>query len=146
MESFPDISATQRRVFEKLKSLFGLDHIEFLMSQGSEVLLARIDAFMQYESPLIEQVQDHERSSTRRYISVPDSEPKARPLVVAVRTFEGKEGENLPFWVKQMEMSIDSALCLNEQQKVAMALSKLGGRALDWALSCNTSINDAFPS
>ena len=102
---------------------------------------------MQYESSLIEQVQEHERSSsTTRYISVPDSEPKARPLVVAVRTFEGKEGENHPFWVKQMEMSIDSALCLNEQQKVAMALSKLGGRALDWAISCNTSINDAFPS
>ena len=145
MESFPELSATQRRAYEKLKSLFGLDHIEFLMSQGSEVLLARIEAFMQYESYLIEQVQEHERSSTTRYISAADSEPKARPLVVAVRTFEGKEGENLPFWVKQMEMSIDSALCLNEQQKVAMALSKLGGRALDWALSCNTSINDAFP-
>ena len=65
MESFKDISATQRRAYEKLKSLFGLDHIEYLMSQGSEVLLARIDAFMQYESTLIEQVQDHERSTTR---------------------------------------------------------------------------------
>ena len=66
-----------------------------------------------------------------RYIAVKDSEPKARPLVVAVRTFEGKEGENLSFWVKQIEMSIDSALCLNEQQKVVIALSELGGRALD---------------
>ena len=57
MESFPELSATQRRAYEKLKSFFGLDHIEFLMSQGSEVLLARIEAFMQYESSLIEQVQ-----------------------------------------------------------------------------------------
>ena len=79
-------------MYEKLSSLFGLDHIEFLMSQGSEVLLARIDVFMQYESSLIEQVQEHERSSTTRYVSVPNSEPKARPLVVAVRIFEGKAG------------------------------------------------------
>ena len=102
MESFPGISATQRRAYENLKSFFGLDHIEFSMSQETEVLLARIEAFMQYESSLIEQVQEHERSSTTRYISVPDSEPKARPLVVAVRTFESKEGENLPICVKQM--------------------------------------------
>ena len=66
MESFPEISATQRRAYEKLKSLFGLDHIEFLMSHRSEALLARIEAFMQYESSLIEQVQEHERSSTTR--------------------------------------------------------------------------------
>ena len=147
MDSSPELSSAQRAAYEKLKNLFGYEHIDYLISQGPDALIAKLDAFMQYESSLIGQVQDHVASAMpTRYIAVPDSEPKARPLVVAVRTFEGKEGENLPFWVKQMEMSIDSALCLNEQQKVAMALSKLGGRALDWALSCNTSINDAFPS
>ena len=45
-----------------------------------------------------------------RYISVPDSEPTACPLVVKVKTFDGKEGEILLFWIKQMEMSIHSAL------------------------------------
>ena len=68
-------------------------------------------------------------SSTTRYVSVPDSDPKARPLTVSIPTFDGKEGETLPFWVKQMQMAINSALFLTEPQKVAMAISKLGGRA-----------------
>ena len=75
---------------KKLKSFFGLNHIEYLMSQEPEVLLARTKALMQYESSLIGQVQEHERSSmSRRFLSVLDSKPKARPLTVSVPTLEG---------------------------------------------------------
>ena len=82
-----------------------------------------------------------------RFISVPDSEPKARPLAVSILTFEGKEEENLPFWIKQMQMAIASSLFLTEPQKVAMSIFKLGGRAREWALACISDIiEDAFTS
>ena len=147
MESFPELSDAQRRAYEKLKTLFGLDHIEFITFQGPEVLHSRLEAFMQYEFSLIGQVQDHVAAyMPTRYISVPESEPKARPLAVSVPTFEGKAEKKLSFWIKQMQMAIASALFLTEPQKVATAISELGCRAREWVLSCNSSIEDAFPS
>ncbi|KAI9998337.1 hypothetical protein PInf_002719 [Phytophthora infestans] len=43
-------------------------------------------------------------------------------------------------------MAMGSALLQSEQQCVAFPLSKLGGRANEWALTCSTSEDVAFPT
>ena len=72
-----------------------------------------------------------------RYVSVPDEEARPRPLRVEFN-YSGKEGENLILWIREIEMAMRSGLIKLDHQQVSLAISKLDGRAREWALTCST--------
>ncbi|POM70021.1 Gag protein [Phytophthora palmivora] len=52
-----------------------------------------------------------------------------KPLRLKVNPYEGKEGENLHFWVREVELAMDAALISTKRRRVAFSLSNLGDRA-----------------
>ena len=93
-----------------------------IVAQGPDVLNAHLDVFSKFEVSLINQFHHHVvPAMPTRYVHTADDDPKARPHVLNVKTFELEEGK----------VSISgSALFKSEQERVGMAWhGKLGGRA-----------------
>ncbi|POM61270.1 LOW QUALITY PROTEIN: Gag protein, partial [Phytophthora palmivora] len=51
------------------------------------------------------------------------AQPKPKPLRLKVNPYEGKEVENLHFWVRDVELAMDAALISTDRLRVAFALS-----------------------
>ena len=130
MENSTPLSEAQKVALDKLTASLGPEYVEFLVSQGLEVLTARVAGFLQYEASLLGQIQAQMASAMpTRYVSVPDEEARPRPLRLEVKTYSGKEGGNLILWIREIEMAMRSGLIKLDHQQVSLAISKLDGRA-----------------
>ncbi|POM68591.1 Gag protein [Phytophthora palmivora] len=103
--------------------IFGGDALRSLATATPAEQVERIKAFDTYERGLIAHVQG---------LQAPVAEMKPaqpKPLRLKVNLYEGKEGENFHFWVREVELAMDAALISIERLRIAFALSNLGGRA-----------------
>ena len=71
MENLTLLSEAQKVALDKLTASLGPEYVKFLVSQGPEVLTARVEGFLHYEASLLGQVQDQLASAmATRYVSV----------------------------------------------------------------------------
>ncbi|KAG3133100.1 hypothetical protein PI126_g19316 [Phytophthora idaei] len=69
-----------------------------------------------------------------------------KPLRLKVNPYEGKEGDNLHFSVREVELAMDAALISTEQLRVAFTLSNLSGHAKSWTYTREATTPGCFAS
>ena len=110
--------------FDKLTAAVGREYVAFLASQGPDVLNARVETFIQYETALVGQPQSQVASAMpKSYVAMPEEEAKRRSLRVDVKHYSRKEGGNLALWIRKVEMAMMSFLTSLEHQRVPLVIS-----------------------
>ncbi|POM59973.1 LOW QUALITY PROTEIN: Gag protein [Phytophthora palmivora] len=106
---FPHLTEFQFESIRKMAGIIGGDIFRSLAAATPTKQNARMSEGLQ--APVAE---------------VKPAQPK--PLRLKVNSYEGNEGENLHFWVREVELAMDAALISTERRRVAFSLSNLGGR------------------
>ncbi|KAJ8578153.1 hypothetical protein ON010_g1052 [Phytophthora cinnamomi] len=120
MEQFAHLPPNQQEALKKLVSFLGPEGVTQLAQQGPDAVNGRLEAFSSYENALLEHLQQR--------IAAP-----AAPPAPASSSDAGPRHKSL--MTREVEMAMGSAMIRTEHQCVALAISRLGGRAKEWALT-----------
>ncbi|KAI9991531.1 hypothetical protein PInf_019227 [Phytophthora infestans] len=138
---FSQMNDSQFESVRKMAGIFGMEALQSLVVSTPAEQLERVNAFDAYEQGLIEHVREN--------LQAPAAEanpPHPKPIRLKAKPYEGKEGENLHFWVREVELAMDAALISTEQLRVAFALSNLSGRAKSWVYTREATSPGCFTS
>ncbi|POM61651.1 Gag protein [Phytophthora palmivora] len=95
-----------------MAGIFGGSAIRSLAAATPTEQVEHIEAFDTYERGLIAHVQGLQAE-------LKPAQPKL--LRLTVNPYEGKEGENLHFWVREVELAVNAALISTKRLRVAFA-------------------------
>ncbi|KAI9997281.1 hypothetical protein PInf_000721 [Phytophthora infestans] len=108
----------------KMGGIFGQDVLRSLAAATPAEQQERVTAFETYERGLIA----HVRGSLEASMTAPQA-TILKSVCLKVPAFEGKEGENFHFWIREVEIAMKAGLISDEPLWVDFALSNHGGRA-----------------
>ncbi|CAH0475243.1 unnamed protein product [Peronospora belbahrii] len=135
------LSQAQQEGLQKLLPILGPKGVKYIIAQCEEKDNKRIHLCLN----LVEHVK------AQMFSSAPS--PKAtmaqgvvrrpNPIQMEVDKFDGKEGDNLMLWFRQVVSDMFIADITYEPYRVGFATGKLGGLAKQWAFTCGASLQDA---
>ncbi|OWZ03408.1 Gag Polyprotein [Phytophthora megakarya] len=125
---FANLPPNQQDSLKKLMSLLGSEGVAHLALQASNAINARLEAFSSYENALLDRIQQRVSLAAPQAsaATLQSASSRRNPLRMSVKSFEGKKGENLMLWIRDIEMAMSSAL-LHTEPRVVLAVSKLSG-------------------
>ncbi|ETO99594.1 hypothetical protein F441_22990 [Phytophthora nicotianae CJ01A1] len=94
---FPHLNDSQFESVRKMAGIFGMQALQSLVASTPAEQVERVNAFDTYEQGLIAHVRGN--------LQAPAAEgkpPHPKPLRLKVTPYEGKKGENLHFWVREL--------------------------------------------
>lgn len=140
---FPHLNEAQWGALSKMQCILGPDGLAHLLAQDADAQVERTESFIRYENALL----DHVRGALQtQQAPTPVVSSGTKPLHLKVKPFTGDEAESLLLWFRETEMAMQAALLMDERQRVAFAVSHLGGRARQWALTRDSTVEGAFPT
>lgn len=142
-EQFPHLDDSQWRAMGCVLSIIGEEGAASFAAATPAWQAERCNQYLRFESNLV----DYARTTAPEVPSpLGPAQRGTKPLRLKVPVFEGKAGDNLFFWIKEVEIAMAAALLDHEQLRTAFALSNLGGRAKSWVLTRAENFYDAFPT
>ncbi|GMF38579.1 unnamed protein product [Phytophthora fragariaefolia] len=161
-QDFPHLTDAHWAKLEKMVSLLEEAPFAGFPNLSAEQRKARVERIDKSTSSLIAHVsaaaQEAARAAMRgealgtAQASITTSAPSktrssmTKPVKISVPTFDGKDSDNLVFWVRETEIALSAGQIYDARAKVAFALSNLGGRARAWAMACETANPGYFTS
>ena len=120
MENPTPLFEAQKIALDKLTASLGPEYVEFLVSQGLEVLTARVEGLLAVRSvPSRAGLIPNGFDYAYTLCVIPDKEARPHPLEVEVKNYSGKEGENLILWICEIEMAMRLGLIKLDHQQVS---------------------------
>jgi hypothetical protein len=143
-ENCPYFTDEQFNALPRIHASNGGTFFRNMMSTPAENQKAIVDRFLLQEMKVYQEAFRQGLASGMS--NATPASPRVTHLKLETSKFSGGEGENLIRWLTEIKVAISAQNLQSPDLQVAFAMSRLRGRARDWAYGCMIQNSNCFPT